>query len=62
MIEQKGMTFDYDIFAINSSILLPSFLGTKKKEEENNQSHGQESCLSARSFVIDAYPKEIQTI
>ena len=36
-------------FAIHSPFLLPLFIGGKRKGEENNQSHGQKSCLSARS-------------
>ena len=31
--------------------LLPFFKGGKRKREENNQSRGQKSCLSARSGV-----------
>ena len=52
MIELKGMTFDHDIFysfSFSSSLFL---LGGKGKGEENNQSVGQKSCLSARSVVI----------
>ena len=30
----------------------PLFLGGKRKGENNKQSHGQKSCLSARSFYI----------
>ena len=46
MIEQKGMTFEKDAFYY--PFLLPLFLGGKRKEEKNNQSRGQKSCLSAR--------------
>ena len=37
------------IFAIPSPFLLPSFLGGRREGEENNQSRGQNSCLSSRS-------------
>ena len=40
------------IFFIHSPFLLPSFFRGKRKGEENNQSFGQKSCLSARSVVI----------
>ena len=49
LIEQKDMTFNHD-FPIHSPFLLPPFLGEKKKEEENDQSCDQKSCLSARSM------------
>ena len=48
-IEQKGMTFYHDFyysFSFSSSL----FLGGTRKGEENNQSRGQKSCLSAWSF------------
>ena len=48
-IEQKGMTFDHD-FCYSFSYFLPSILGGKRKGEENNQSRGQNSCLSAISY------------
>ena len=54
MIEQKGMTFDHD-FANPSPFLLPSFLGRKRKGEKNNQSRGQKSCLSARSYKMYSF-------
>ena len=45
------------IFAIHSPFLLPSFLEVKRKGEENNQSRGQKSCLSAREWIFDALKK-----
>ena len=39
LIEQKGMTFDLD-FCNSFSFLLPSFLGGKRKGENNNKSCG----------------------
>ena len=50
-IEQKGMPFDHD-FCYSFSFLSPSFLGGKRKGEMNNQSRGQNSYLSARSYFI----------
>ena len=48
-IEQKGMTYN---FAIYSPLLLPTFFkGGMRKGEKNNQSRGQKSILSARSFI-----------
>ena len=38
------------IFPIPSPFLLPSFLGWKRKGKKSNQSRGEKSCLSARSF------------
>ena len=52
MIEQKGITFDHDVylpFSFPSSLF---FLGGKRKGEKNNQSCGQKSCLSARSIKM----------
>jgi hypothetical protein len=50
-IEQKGMTFDHNFcysFSFSSSLC---FLGGKRKGEKNNQSRGQNSYLSARSYL-----------
>jgi len=49
---EKGMTFDHDICYSYSPFLLPSFLGGKRKGEENNKSLGQKSFLSARSILF----------
>ena len=54
MIEQKGMTFDH-YFSIHSPFLLPSILGRKRKWVNNNQSRGQKSCLSARSYKMYSF-------
>ena len=60
MIEQKGMTFDYD-FCYSFSFLLSSFLRGKRKGKENNHSRGQKSCLSARSeTIIQQYSKSVR--
>ena len=51
-IKQKGITFDHDFcysFSFFSSLF---FSGGMRKEEKNNQSRGQNACLSARSKLI----------
>ena len=50
-IEQKGMTFDNDFCYSFFFSCSPFFLVGKRKGEENNQSNGQKSCLSARSCL-----------
>ena len=53
LIDQKGMTLALiTILLIHSHFLLLSFLGGKRKWEENNQSHGQKSCLFTRSYIL----------
>ena len=37
-------------FLLFIPFLLPPFLGGKRKGEKNNESGGQKSCLSARSY------------
>jgi hypothetical protein len=48
-IEQKGMTFDFDL---HSPFLLPSFLGGKRKGEKKNQTRAFKTCLSAPALII----------
>ena len=50
-MEQKGMTFDHDFCYFIIFFFFPLFLGGKRKGENNNQSRGQKSCLSARSVL-----------
>ena len=58
-IEQKGMTFDHDLFSFSSSLFI---LGGRRKGEENNQSRKQKSCLSARSQPRNKVNQEIRLI
>ena len=53
-IEQKGITFDRDFWYSFSSSSSIYFLG-KRKGEKNNESRGQTSCISARSFTVLKY-------
>ena len=53
LIDQKSMTLALvTILLIHSHFLRLSFLGGKRKGEKNNQSHGQKSCLSTRSYLL----------
>ena len=46
LIEKKGMTFNHDLCYSFYFTFFPPFLRRKRKEEKNNQSLGQKSCLS----------------
>ena len=44
------MTFDHDFCKFIPLFFFPLFSGGKRKGEKNNQSRGQKSCLTARSY------------
>ena len=44
------MIVDHEFLLFILLFFFPLLLGGKRKGEKNNQSRGQKSCLSARSF------------